>query len=226
MRRAAWCVGLQHRRRGEKFAELLEEADVAARAGDVFVLYTDGITEAMNADERLFGEERLGALDRGARRSRRPTSCASGSCARSRPSSARADQHDDMTHDPDEGRRRPAAAGAAWRRHDRPGRRLPHAVGRSRRNVVRGLLETHGIAALRAQRTTRGRSFPLVAERRRRDRASRCRRRRRRGARIIESHRDERRRRPRRAGFGDELRRRSRRASATASAIAACSSTR
>jgi sigma-B regulation protein RsbU (phosphoserine phosphatase) len=28
----------------------------------VFVLYTDGITEAMNAEEELFGEDRLSAL--------------------------------------------------------------------------------------------------------------------------------------------------------------------
>lgn len=31
------------------------------RAGDVFVLYTDGVTEAMDVDERLFEEERLEA---------------------------------------------------------------------------------------------------------------------------------------------------------------------
>ena len=30
--------------------------------GDLFVLFTDGISEAMNADEELFGEDRLGAL--------------------------------------------------------------------------------------------------------------------------------------------------------------------
>ena len=31
-------------------------------AGDVFLLYTDGLSEAMNADGDLFGEERLRAL--------------------------------------------------------------------------------------------------------------------------------------------------------------------
>jgi sigma-B regulation protein RsbU (phosphoserine phosphatase) len=31
-------------------------------AGDVFVLYTDGVTEAMNPDGEFFGESRLSAL--------------------------------------------------------------------------------------------------------------------------------------------------------------------
>ena len=45
--------------KGEKFAELLEETTLPLSPGDVFVLFTDGITEAMNADEDMFGEERL-----------------------------------------------------------------------------------------------------------------------------------------------------------------------
>ena len=36
----------------EKFSELLEEEHVCLYQGDIIVLYTDGITEAMNADER------------------------------------------------------------------------------------------------------------------------------------------------------------------------------
>lgn len=36
-----------------------EEGRVALRPGDNLVLYTDGITEAANADEEMFGEERL-----------------------------------------------------------------------------------------------------------------------------------------------------------------------
>ena len=47
---------------GEKFAAVLEEATIPLEPGDLFVLFTDGITEAMDANEELFGEERLGAL--------------------------------------------------------------------------------------------------------------------------------------------------------------------
>jgi sigma-B regulation protein RsbU (phosphoserine phosphatase) len=47
---------------GEKFAELLQESTLPLAPGDVFVLFTDGISEAMNAEEELFGEERLSEL--------------------------------------------------------------------------------------------------------------------------------------------------------------------
>ena len=46
----------------EKFAELLEEHTLQIGAGDLFALYTDGITEAMNEESDLFGEERLSRL--------------------------------------------------------------------------------------------------------------------------------------------------------------------
>jgi sigma-B regulation protein RsbU (phosphoserine phosphatase) len=36
-----------------------EQADVALAPGDVVVLYTDGVSEAMNALEQQFGEERI-----------------------------------------------------------------------------------------------------------------------------------------------------------------------
>ncbi len=49
--------GLEHR-----FAELLEEVTVPLVDGDVFLLYTDGLSEAMNAEGDLFGEERLRLL--------------------------------------------------------------------------------------------------------------------------------------------------------------------
>jgi serine phosphatase RsbU (regulator of sigma subunit) len=39
-----------------------EEKQVQLRTGDILVLYTDGITEAANPDELLFGESRLCAL--------------------------------------------------------------------------------------------------------------------------------------------------------------------
>jgi serine phosphatase RsbU (regulator of sigma subunit) len=47
---------------GERFAALLEEVTVPLVAGDVFVFFTDGISEQMNAAEEMFGEGRLGAL--------------------------------------------------------------------------------------------------------------------------------------------------------------------
>jgi len=37
----------------------LQERDLVMQSGDVVVFYTDGITEAMNADGDLFGDERL-----------------------------------------------------------------------------------------------------------------------------------------------------------------------
>jgi serine phosphatase RsbU (regulator of sigma subunit) len=49
--------GLEHR-----FAELLEEVTVSLADGDVFLLYTDGLSEAMNAEGDLFSEERLRVL--------------------------------------------------------------------------------------------------------------------------------------------------------------------
>jgi phosphoserine phosphatase RsbU/P len=47
---------------GEKFAELLQESTLPLAPGDVFVLFTDGISEAMNANEELFGEARLAEI--------------------------------------------------------------------------------------------------------------------------------------------------------------------
>ena len=52
-------VGLQFEGAGEKFAELLEEAAFPVETGDLVALFTDGVTEAMNVDADLFGEERL-----------------------------------------------------------------------------------------------------------------------------------------------------------------------
>ncbi len=47
---------------GELFARLLVAAELPLRRGDLLLLFTDGITEAMNADSDLFGEERLAKL--------------------------------------------------------------------------------------------------------------------------------------------------------------------
>jgi sigma-B regulation protein RsbU (phosphoserine phosphatase) len=55
-------VGLRIDGAAAKFAELLEEEQLTLDNGDVIVLYTDGITEAMNDSEDLFGEGRLSRL--------------------------------------------------------------------------------------------------------------------------------------------------------------------
>jgi serine phosphatase RsbU (regulator of sigma subunit) len=55
-------LGLQIDDGGQMFRRLLEEATVPLGPGDIFVLYTDGITEAMNPDGDYFGEQRLGDL--------------------------------------------------------------------------------------------------------------------------------------------------------------------
>jgi len=44
---------------GEAFGQVQEEKSVTLGAGDAFVLYTDGITEAMNKAKEEFGEGRL-----------------------------------------------------------------------------------------------------------------------------------------------------------------------
>ena len=89
-------LGLRIDGAADKFAELLEEERVELSPGDVIVLYTDGITEAMNPNSDLFGESRLsriveehGHLDSDELRERimREIEAFVGS----------ADQHDDMT---------------------------------------------------------------------------------------------------------------------------------
>jgi serine phosphatase RsbU (regulator of sigma subunit) len=47
---------------GAQFERVLEETEVPLVAGDVFLFFTDGISEAMNARGELFGEERLRAV--------------------------------------------------------------------------------------------------------------------------------------------------------------------
>ena len=89
-------VGLRLPGAAHKFEELLEEDTVPLHVGDVIVLYTDGITGAMNGASDLFGEARLsriveehGHLDSGELRERilREIEAFVGG----------ADQHDDMT---------------------------------------------------------------------------------------------------------------------------------
>jgi serine phosphatase RsbU (regulator of sigma subunit) len=45
--------------RGERFEEILEEAVTPLRKGDIFLFFTDGLSEAMNGRSELFGETRL-----------------------------------------------------------------------------------------------------------------------------------------------------------------------
>ncbi len=47
---------------GERFDSLLEERTIRLGVGDVVLLFTDGVTEAMNAEGEPFGEDRLAAL--------------------------------------------------------------------------------------------------------------------------------------------------------------------
>ena len=47
---------------GEMFSRLLEESTIQLNAGDLFVFYTDGISEAMNEGDDCFGEGRLAQI--------------------------------------------------------------------------------------------------------------------------------------------------------------------
>jgi len=47
---------------GEIFERLLEEQTLPIHEGDIFVLFTDGISEAMNDADDCFGEDRLGRI--------------------------------------------------------------------------------------------------------------------------------------------------------------------
>lgn len=47
---------------GEMFERLLEEQTIPLGAGDLYVFFTDGISEAMNSADDCFGEVRLGQL--------------------------------------------------------------------------------------------------------------------------------------------------------------------
>src|SRR5260370_30790581 len=52
-------LGLKIDRR-ELFERILVEQTIPLHAGDLFLLFTDGITEAMNAEDDCFGDVRLG----------------------------------------------------------------------------------------------------------------------------------------------------------------------
>lgn len=44
---------------GEAYTSIIKEETIPVEEGDVFVFYTDGVTEAMNTDREIFGEKRL-----------------------------------------------------------------------------------------------------------------------------------------------------------------------
>jgi sigma-B regulation protein RsbU (phosphoserine phosphatase) len=48
--------------KGEMFERLLEEETIPVHPGDLYLFFTDGITEAMNEMDDCFGEQRLGQL--------------------------------------------------------------------------------------------------------------------------------------------------------------------
>ena len=49
---------------GDMFSRVLEEVTLPLNEGDLFVLYTDGISEAMNVEGDCFGDARLADLAR------------------------------------------------------------------------------------------------------------------------------------------------------------------
>src|SRR5262249_38086173 len=55
-------LGLTLDRDGSIFARLLKEETIPLIDGDVVMLFTDGITEAMNAEGECFGDSRLATL--------------------------------------------------------------------------------------------------------------------------------------------------------------------
>jgi sigma-B regulation protein RsbU (phosphoserine phosphatase) len=47
---------------GSKFSQSIEEVTIEYQPGDLFIFYTDGLTEAMNTHRAQFGEERLSTV--------------------------------------------------------------------------------------------------------------------------------------------------------------------
>lgn len=57
-------LGLQIDDGGQRFTRLLQEVTIPLGTGDVFLFYTDGLTEAMDRDGNCFGDTRLAAVVR------------------------------------------------------------------------------------------------------------------------------------------------------------------
>jgi sigma-B regulation protein RsbU (phosphoserine phosphatase) len=87
------ALGLEH---GTVFDAVLEEQTLSLRSGEVLVFYTDGFTEAMNAANEEFGEERLeAAISRN--RGRSASAMIDAVCQEVRKFAGDTIQHDDMT---------------------------------------------------------------------------------------------------------------------------------
>jgi sigma-B regulation protein RsbU (phosphoserine phosphatase) len=87
------ALGLEH---GPVFDAVLEEQTLPLRSGEVLVFYTDGFTEAMNAGQDEFGEERLeAAVSR--HRDKSSSAIIEAVCEEVKTFAGDALQHDDMT---------------------------------------------------------------------------------------------------------------------------------
>ena len=53
------ALGLDH---GERYRSIMEEKCIPIGERDIFVFYTDGVSEAMNTEEEIYGEDRLRAV--------------------------------------------------------------------------------------------------------------------------------------------------------------------
>ena len=121
-----------------------EQMTIVLERGDLIVLYTDGLSEAMNHEDEEFGEERLLATIR-SNAAATPTDLIAHLIAAADGFAAGAPQHDDMTvlvvragrrrGDPC-GRLRLRRSRHRLREGDRAG--LARAVRRARRRVSRG----------------------------------------------------------------------------------------
>ena len=117
------------------FERLLEEQTIPLRDGDLYTLYTDGISEAMNEADDCFGDDRLGRLleEHADLPSEELRERVLREIARL---SATAAQHDDMTHDSPEDRPRPCLTSLSSSGPIRTWRRASCA-GCSRRTACR-----------------------------------------------------------------------------------------
>ena len=50
------ALGLE---KGQRYENIIEEISIPIAEGDVFIFYTDGVSESMNTKEEIFGEQRL-----------------------------------------------------------------------------------------------------------------------------------------------------------------------